>query len=435
MGNLLSRNRVSASRSEAVQARERHYRARRALESFAVDSHRPALTFIDGVGVIDRWTFEDIAHAASRWGALLRSRGLRPGDRLLVRVGNTPAWPAVHIGALQVGLVPIPCPAALDADAIRFWVESSRARIVVTDRPRAELAPDRELPVDLVVVGEVRAELGGFPEDGPRHDLAPEAATFMFVSGATDAPDHEVYADSGTPTARPEPRAWLDTHRGDLAWCSPATRWEESIWNVLLGPWSRGAEIVLHDAGFDPEQRYELLQRLGVTVLCQTADEYRSMATHPAIARFDLARLRQAVSVGGPLDPGVARTFQDVFGLAIDDRFVPAVSMPTVPDAPEPLRGAERLPAEAQPEQAARPKRRDEAEARRLATAVASEERRRRKQEGQRLRAEAKAAADEARREDEERRAEEQRAEQERRARAREEEQHRKEEADRKSVV
>jgi hypothetical protein len=480
MGKLLSRNPVFQSRSEALRARERHDIARDAIETFAVDAHRPALTFVDSVGVIDRWTFEDVAHAASRWGALLRSRGLRPGDRLLVQVGSTPAWPTVHIGALRVGLVPIPCPSTLDADAIGFWAERSGTRIVVTDRPRAGVAADGDMTVDLVVVGEVEAELGELPVNEPRRDPAPEAVAFMFVSGATGAPEQGAYGDADTPAARPELQAWLDTRPGDLAWCSSATRWEESIWNVLLGPWSHGAEIVLHEGHFDPEQRFELLQRLGVTVLCQTADEYRSMATHSSIARFDLARLRQAVSVGGPLDPEVAETFRDLFGLDIVDRFAQTQSTPAAADAhaprslPAPVEpprptpaddftaddvggleesagvdgrqdvptlGAAPAPAVARPpqgseqhphpEQDTESARRDEAEARRLATAMANEDKQRRKQEEQRLRAEAKAAADDARREAKERRVEEQRAEQERRTKAREDERRRKEEAQR----
>ena len=487
MGKLLSRNRVFESRSEVLQARERHDIARDAIETFARDSQRPALTFVDRVGVIDRWTFEDVAQAACRWGALLRSRGLQPGDRLLVQVGSTPAWPTVHIGALGVGLVPIPCPSTLEPDVVRFWVESSGARIVVTDRPRAGAAADGEMNVDLVVVGEVEAELGALPVDEPRHDPAPEAVAFMFVSGETDASER-VGSDAETPAARPRPQAWLDTQPGDLAWCSSATRWEESIWNVLLGPWSHGAEIVLHEGAFDPEQRFELLQRLGVTALCQTADEYRSMAAHPSIARFDLARLRRAVSVGRLLEPEVAETFRDLFGLEIVDRFGQAGNTPAAADADahrsvsasvesprpvqaddfsvdeigaleesaggdgqhhlpereaapapavaEPTQGSEQQPDTAQLERDAEHERRDEAEARRLAAATAAtakEDRRRRKLDEQRLRGEAKAAADKARREAKERRLAEQRADQERRARAREDERRRKEEAERAS--
>ncbi len=42
--------------------------------------------------------------------------------------------------------------------------------------------------------------------------------------------------------------------------------------------------------GFDADERFDLLQRLGVTVLCQAPTEYRLMAKLPTMARFDLSR-------------------------------------------------------------------------------------------------------------------------------------------------
>ena len=89
---------------------------------------------------------------------------------------------------------------------------------------------------------------------------------------------------------------WLAAEPGDRVWCTAATGWAKSIWNVLLGPWSRGAEIVLHEAPFDPEERFRLIEELGVTVVCQAPTEYRLMAKLEGIERHDLSRLRQAVS-------------------------------------------------------------------------------------------------------------------------------------------
>ena len=53
---------------------------------------------------------------------------------------------------------------------------------------------------------------------------------------------------------------WLAARPGDLVWCTAGTGWAKSIWNVLLGPWSMGASIVLHEGGFDPAERFELIE-------------------------------------------------------------------------------------------------------------------------------------------------------------------------------
>ena len=78
---------------------------------------------------------------------------------------------------------------------------------------------------------------------------------------------------------------------------------------------------MIQAGGFDADQRFDLLQRLGVTVLCQAPTEYRLMAKLPTMARFDLSRLRHAVSAGEPLNPEVIKAFRDAFGLTVYDGY------------------------------------------------------------------------------------------------------------------
>ena len=114
---------------------------------------------------------------------------------------------------------------------------------------------------------------------------------------------------------------WLAARAGDLVWCTAATGWAKSIWNVLLGPWSAGASIVLHEGAFDPEERFRLLSELGVSVLCQAPTEYRLMAKLDGLDRVDLSRMRHMVSAGEPLNPEVIKSFRDAFGLTIHDGY------------------------------------------------------------------------------------------------------------------
>ena len=93
------------------------------------------------------------------------------------------------------------------------------------------------------------------------------------------------------------------------------------IWNSLLGPWSHGAEIVVHDGPFDAEERLSLVQRLGVTILCQTPTEYRMLAKLETLGSTHLPRLRHAVSAGEPLNPEVIARFQDALGLTVYDGY------------------------------------------------------------------------------------------------------------------
>jgi len=288
----------------------------------AADAFRHALTFVDHEGIIDRRTFKEVANDASRWTSLFRSRGLEPGDRVLVFVGKTPAWHSVILGALKAGLVTVPCSETLRAREIESRVVHSGARLVVTDSARAPVLEEIESPVDIVVVEDIRAELRTKSIAEVTHETAANDIAFiLYTSGTTNDPKGAIHTHGYTWAKRLQAEHWLTARPGDLVWCTADTGWAKSIWNVLLGPWSCGAEIVLHEGAFDAEERFDLLERLGVTILCQTPTEYRLMAGLPALERFYLGSVRHAVSTGETLDPETIEAFRLSFGLTIHDGY------------------------------------------------------------------------------------------------------------------
>ena len=324
MGRFLRRRRVAEEPSSdgVWQVPARFNFTRDVVEAYAADPLRPALTFVDPDGVIDRRTFSEIATEANRWAQLLRARGLAPGERVLVVTGKTPSWHAVLLGAIKAGVVTVPCSEMLRARDLDFRAEHSGARVVVADRERAQELTRMEVPIEIVVVEEAVAELAGFAPVSPTHDTASTDLVFiLYTSGTTKNPKGAAHTHGYTWAKRLQAEHWLDVQPGDLVWCTAGTGWAKSIWNVLLGPWSRGAETVIQAGGFDADQRFDLLQRLGVTVLCQAPTEYRLMAKLPTMARFDLSRLRHAVSAGEPLNPEVIKAFRDAFGLTVYDGY------------------------------------------------------------------------------------------------------------------
>ena len=337
MGRFLRRKRVAAAPSEdgVWQVPAQFNFTRDVVEAFAADPLRPALTFVDREGIIDRRTFREVAADANRWAALLRARGLHPGDRLLVFVGKTPAWHAILLGALKAGLVTVPCSEMLRARDLAFRAKHSGARLVVADRERAPELARMDVPVEVVLIEDVAAELRELSVEQPTHDTAAgDIAFILYTSGTTKDPKGVIHTHGYTWAQRLQAEHWLDAHPGDLVWCTAGTGWAKSIWNVLLGPWSCGAEIAIHEGGFDAEQRFDLIRRLGVTVLCQAPTEYRLMAKLPWLARFDLGRLRHAVSAGEPLNPEVIEAFGDAFGLTVYDGYGQTENTLLVANAP-----------------------------------------------------------------------------------------------------
>ena len=241
-----------------------------------------ALRFVDTGGGVRDLTFAEVAESAARWAGLLRSRGVQPGDRVLVLVGKTPGWHAVMLAGLKAGAVTIPCSEMLRAKDLDFRVRHSGARLLLADeRCRKEVEAMSE-PCDVVYLEE--AVLG--EPDGTTADTAADDPAFiLYTSGTTKDPKGVVHTHRYTWAKRAQAERWLDARPGEVVWCTAGTGWAKSIWNVLLGPWSCGSAVILHEGGFEPEERFRLLEELAPDVLCQAPTEYRLMAKVDGISR------------------------------------------------------------------------------------------------------------------------------------------------------
>lgn len=79
----------------------------------------------------------------------LLALGLTPGDRILLRLGNTLAFPVLYLGAIWAGLVPVPTSTALTGFEITALAALVSPRLIVAesgiplpDHPALVVTPD-----------------------------------------------------------------------------------------------------------------------------------------------------------------------------------------------------------------------------------------------------------------------------------------------------
>src|ERR671916_1170928 len=100
-------------------------------------------------------TYGELARRINRFGHALKELGVGRENRVLLVLNDTPSFPVAFFAAMRIGAVPVPVNTLLDADEYRFYIEDSRARVVVADGKFQEKVRDAlsriEEPVELVL--------------------------------------------------------------------------------------------------------------------------------------------------------------------------------------------------------------------------------------------------------------------------------------------
>jgi acyl-coenzyme A synthetase/AMP-(fatty) acid ligase len=297
------------------------------------EPERAGLIFVDAKRQRTRSTFKELADTSQRYAAALRDLGIEKGDRVIVLLPKIPGWLFTMLALDRIGAVVVPCSEQLRAKDLLFRANHSEARGIVAhvsnadevDAMRGEaktldrfaiLGGDRKGWTALEPLVKAAQPFAGV------QTVPSDLAYIVYTSGTTKDPKGVVHDHGYTFAKRMQAAFWLDAKPTDVVWCTAGTGWAKSLWNVLLGPWSCGSTIVLHEAAFVPEERMDLLKELDVTVLCQAPTEYRLEAKLDRLGeRWKLPKLRHCVSAGEPLNPEVIARWRDAFGLVILDGY------------------------------------------------------------------------------------------------------------------
>ena len=294
------------------------------IEVLAEDPKRRALMHLGAEGVIEPHSFHQLAESASRWAAQFRAHEVRHGDRVLVLVASKLHWIEVMLAGIKAGVVTVPCPQTLSAAALDIRVASTGAKLVVATRAmEAEMVESADRPTVLYVEDHDDLPVRHLGEEPSADTSTRDLAFVLSTSGAAYGPHGVTHTHAAVFAARAEAEHWLDAGSHDVVWCTSDTGSALTVWNVLLGPWSRGAEIVCHDGPFAPEERLDLIRRLDVTVLCQSPLEYQALADlgEDVLRRHQPPVLRRMLSTGDALSPEVAATFESAWGIAVHDGY------------------------------------------------------------------------------------------------------------------
>lgn len=316
---------------------ERFNFGRDVVDAFArSEPDKLALVACDASGGERRFTFGDISRLSNRLANLLASAGIARGDRVMVMLPRIPQWQVAMVACLKLGAVAVPCIPMLTEKDVTYRVGQSGALAAITTSDGiAKFTAAAGFKARVAVGGGAgwidfdEAIAGQSDRFDPADMELEEPAVIYYTSGATGLPKGVTHSVRAIYCWRISAWYWQGFRPDDFTWCTADTGWSKAGTSIIFGPWSCGTAVLFYNGPFDPAGRLALLERYGVTVFCAAATEFRQVVGLD-FSRFDLNRLRLAVSAGESVNPEVVERWQKITGVPLIEAYGQTETLMTV---------------------------------------------------------------------------------------------------------
>jgi 2-aminobenzoate-CoA ligase len=264
------------------------------------------------------FSYEQVAERVNRiaqW--LTEDMGLVPGNRVLLRGGNSIGMALCWLAVVKAGLVAVATMPLLRARELGDIIDKAQPLLALCDATlQAELEQaQRDHPVLRTIVkfnaADDPSDLGALCAGksgrfAPCPTAADDIALMAFTSGTTGKPKAAIHTHRDVLAAcEAWPRHVLRATPDDIVMGSPPLAFTFGLGGMLIFPMWAGASVYYPDIAYTPEAMVRLIGEVGATI-CYTAPTfYRQMA--PFAKAAGIPSLRLCVSAGEGL-PDATRT-------------------------------------------------------------------------------------------------------------------------------
>ena len=281
-------------------------------------SDRITLTYADAQARVDR-----IAQV------LVEDLGLVPGNRVLLRGGNSIGMALAWLAVVKAGLISVATMPLLRARELGDIIEKSQPTVALCDAKLLDelKSAQAEHPVLQTIVpfnlmnepGSLAVlsaqKNGAFPACPTAAD---DIALMAFTSGTTGKPKAAVHTHRDVLAAcEAWPRHVLKAMPDDIVVGSPPLAFTFGLGGLLVFPMWAGASVYFPDIPYTPEAMVQRIKAVGATI-CYTAPTfYRQMA--PFARQHGLPSLRICVSAGEGLPDATRQLWKESTGIEMVD--------------------------------------------------------------------------------------------------------------------
>jgi benzoate-CoA ligase family protein len=288
------------------------------------------------IGAGDTLTYAELLERVRRMASGLRDLGVRPEERVLIFMPDSPDMLALVLGAMRVGAVPVPVSTMMTAKDLAEVLRDSRARVLAAGAEFAAVAEDaaRGAPelAAFLLTGDtpprapkwarshLLAKVTESDSMGDPYPTSPDStALWLYTSGTTGLPKAAIHRHASIRSVCETYGAQvLGVRADDRCLSVPKLFFAYGIGNSCFFPLSAGASAVLEPARPTPALIAERLVAERPTLFFGVPTFYAALLAADLPAET-FASVRQAVSAGEPLPAPIYRRFAERFGVEILD--------------------------------------------------------------------------------------------------------------------
>ena len=300
------------------------------LSAASKTPYKIALTVYEA-GIARRYSYAQIAQAVFGAATGLRQAGIRAGDRVMLRIGNTVDFPVCFLALAALDAIAMPCSIALTDREVKVLVGKTKPKAMICD-PELGLAGFDGLTLDSQRVQQFQNLSPARPILGDPN----RPGYIIFTSGTSGQPRAVLHAHRAVWARRMMWDGWYSLKPQDIMMHAGALNWTYTLGTGLMDPWAIGASAVIPNTQ-DPADLWQIMRAEKASIFAAAPGIYRRLLQQPFKCP---PSLRHGLSAGDVLPHSVRVSWQDrtqtpiceAFGMTECSTFLSAT-----PSAPEHL--------------------------------------------------------------------------------------------------